>query len=239
MFRIDPSETKMGEVVRIAGLKTPLYQYQAFGVYWQMITSREFGGGFVADDMGLGKTLSFLAYVVVERQLAVLWRDVLKCRVARDRKHLQAGESGACPTPPKKGWISCPCSSSSPTSRMTRKAGLRMACVPQALVGQWWAQWKMHVDTSDASLGMKIVVDHPALVNDLKTPMEDRKDSCEQAQTRGRMEATKAVKNSKQNDTPKDYQEGILFLTTKENYPKSMKQYFESPGFVHDPKAEG
>ncbi|KAJ5053758.1 uncharacterized protein L3040_000049 [Drepanopeziza brunnea f. sp. 'multigermtubi'] len=239
MFRIDPSETKMGEVVRIVGLKTPLYQYQAFGVYWQMVTSRDVGGGFVADDMGLGKTMSFLAYVVVERQLAVLWRDVLKSRVAKDGRHLLSGESGSCPTSPKRGWITCPCSSSSPTSKLNLKVGLRMACVPQALVGQWWAQWKTHVDTSDNVLGMKIVVDHPALCNDFKTLAEDRVNSCEQSQARGRMEATKAIKNAKKNDVSKEHQEGILFLTTKENYPKSMKAYFESPGFVHDPKVEG
>ncbi|CAL3964343.1 hypothetical protein PZA11_001725 [Diplocarpon coronariae] len=239
MFRINPSDTKMGEIVRIAGLNTALYQYQAFGVYWQMITSRDFGGGFVADDMGLGKTMSFLAYVVVERQLAVLWRDVNKSRHARDSKHLLKDEAGSCPTPAKSGWISCPCSPTSPTSKMAPKSGIRMACVPQALVGQWWAQWKTHVDISDGALGMKIVVDHPVLVNDLHTSMEDRLSSCEQSQTRGRMEAVKAIKDKKENDKPKDHHEGVLFLTTKDNYPKSMKKYFESAGQVHDPKRPG
>ncbi|KAK2626435.1 hypothetical protein QTJ16_003610 [Diplocarpon rosae] len=239
MFRINPSETQVGGIVRIAGLKTALYQYQAFGVYWQMITSRDFGGGFVADDMGLGKTMSFLAYMVVERQLAVLWRDVNKSRLARDNRHLLKDQAGRCPTPAKGGWISCPCSSTSPASRMAPKSGIRMACVPQALVGQWWTQWKTHVDTSDGVLGMKIVVDHPALVNDLHTSMEDRLSSCEQSQTRGRMEAVKAGKDKKENDKPKDHHEGILFLTTKDNYPKSMKKYFESAGQVQDPKNPG
>ncbi|PBP28226.1 SNF2 family protein [Diplocarpon rosae] len=239
MFRINPTETQMGESVRIAGLTTALYQYQAFGVYWQMITSRDFGGGFVADDMGLGKTMSFLAYVVVERQLAILWRDVNKSRLARDNRHLLQDQAGSCPTPAKTGWISCPCSSTSPTSKMAPKSGIRMACVPQALVAQWWTQWKTHVDTSDGVLGMKIVVDHPALVNDLHTSMEDRLSSCEQSQTRGRMEAVKATKDKKENDKPKDHHEGILLLTTKDNYPKSMKKYFESAGQVHDPKSPG
>src|SRR4051812_47078665 len=63
MFNIDPTQAELNQHVPIAGLKTPVYQYQAFGVYWQMITSRKFGGGFVGDAMGLGKTLSFLAYI--------------------------------------------------------------------------------------------------------------------------------------------------------------------------------
>src|SRR5688500_15927947 len=64
MFNLDPLQTALEELVEIAGLKTKIYQYQAFGVYWQMMTSRKLGGGFVADTMGLGKTLSFLAFFV-------------------------------------------------------------------------------------------------------------------------------------------------------------------------------
>lgn len=66
MFGINPAETQADRLVTIHGLKTRIYQYQAFGVYWQMVTSRSVGGGFVADDMGLGKTLSFLAYIIVD-----------------------------------------------------------------------------------------------------------------------------------------------------------------------------
>jgi len=32
MFAIDPSKTGIEERVTIAGLKTPIYQYQAFGI---------------------------------------------------------------------------------------------------------------------------------------------------------------------------------------------------------------
>lgn len=32
MFRIDPTKTRIDELVPIAGLKTKIYQYQAFGV---------------------------------------------------------------------------------------------------------------------------------------------------------------------------------------------------------------
>ena len=136
MFGIDTTKTGLNEVVTIAGLKTKIYQYQAFGVYWQMLTSRELGGGFVADALGLGKTLSFLAYVVVERQLAVLWRDVGKSRAAKDGKHLLQGEQdedAACPSGQKAGWIACPCVPNNPTSKMAPQPGVRMACVPIAL----------------------------------------------------------------------------------------------------------
>jgi hypothetical protein len=49
LFQIDPSKTGMKERVHIVGIKQPLFQYQAFSVYWQMLNSRRFGGGFVAD----------------------------------------------------------------------------------------------------------------------------------------------------------------------------------------------
>jgi hypothetical protein len=55
-FGIDPRKTALDETVFVAGLRTKIYQYQAFGVYWQLMTSRNLGGGFVGDSMGLGKT---------------------------------------------------------------------------------------------------------------------------------------------------------------------------------------
>ena len=161
MFKLDPSKTAPGELVTIAGLKTKIYQYQAFGVYWQMMTSRKLGGGFVADGMGLGKTLSFLAFFVAERQLAYLWQEVDHSRKARDGKHLREDEhmeGDICPTRSKTGWISCPCASSSPTSTMLPKPGVRLACVPEKLVRSWWAEWKRHVDviSDQGALGLNI-----------------------------------------------------------------------------------
>jgi hypothetical protein len=239
MFRHDPKETGTDKRIAIAGLKTKIYEYQAFGVYWQMITSRALGGGFLADDMGLGKTLSFLAYVVVERQLSVLHREVTKSRVAKDGKHLQEGEEGTCPTSSKPGWIACPCSSASPTSRMRPQPGLRMACVPQGLVGQWWGQWKTHVDISDSELAMKVVVDHPATFNNISITITDRLSSGETAQNTTRMQAEKSrVKDGKVDDRPKEYHEGYLLLTTKETYPKFAKK-FETNGQIHDQKKRG
>ncbi|KAE9363422.1 hypothetical protein N431DRAFT_357289 [Stipitochalara longipes BDJ] len=239
MFRHDPKETGTDKLVTITGLKTKIYQYQAFGVYWQMMTSRVLGGGFLADDMGLGKTLSFLAYIVVERQLSVLHREVIKSRAAKDGKHLQEGEEGNCPTSSKPGWIACPCSSASPTSRMPPQSGLRMACVPQGLVGQWWAQWKTHVDVSDGELAMKIVVDHPATFNNISITITDRLSSGETAQNTTRMQAERCrVKDGKVDDRPKEYQEAYLLLTTKETYSKFAKK-FETSGQIHDLKKRG
>jgi hypothetical protein len=239
MFRHDPNETGIDKLITIAGLKTEVYQYQAFGVYWQMVTSRDLGGGFLADDMGLGKTLSFLAYVVVERQLSVLYREVAKSRAAKDGKHLFEGQPGECPSPSKVGWIACPCSPTSPTLRMAPQPGLRMACVPQGLVAQWWAQWKTHVDITDTDLAMKIIVAHPATFNNINITIADRLSSGETAQNTTRMQAEKfRGKDGKGDDRPKDYQEGYLLLTTKETYLKLSKK-FESSGQIHDPKKCG
>jgi len=145
MFAIDPYDTRAGIKITIAGLKTSIYQYQAFGVYWQMVTSRTLGGGFVADDMGLGKTLSFLSYIVVERQLCERWRDVNTSRNPNEKnekvrkRHLQIEEAeqnptAACPLGQMPGWITCPCTRTSPTYLIGPQPGLRMACVPPQLV---------------------------------------------------------------------------------------------------------
>lgn len=219
--------------MKVAGLRTPIYQYQALGVYWQMIAARQLGGGFLADDMGLGKTLSFLAYMVVERQLAVLHRRVKKSRISKDGMHLLEGEDRRCPTPPIEGWIICPCSSSSPTSKMPLQPGLRMACVPAPVVRQWWNQWILHVDTTESSLGLKLVIDHPPVLKDAK--YQDTNLRATVPQNKTRMEPIKAVKNAKKNDEPKENNDCILLLTTQADFPDFLKG-FSSEGFVHDPK---
>jgi hypothetical protein len=208
-----------------------------------MVTSRELGGGFVADDMGLGKTLSFLAYIIVERQLSVLWREVRGSREMKDGNHLLAdgqNEDAKCPKGSKPGWIACPCAFTNPTSRMKPQPGTRMACVPNPLVGNWWQQWKTHVDTEDKVLSMKIVVDYPGAFG-IDTMIEDRVFSSGAPQNRTRIKAD--VKGGlkaggKGDDRPKDYHEGFLLLTTKETYPKFAKT-FEYEGQVHDPKKLG
>lgn len=238
MFRIDPTATELDQKITVAGLKTSIYQYQAHGVYWQMVNSRTLGGGFVADEMGLGKTLSYLAYIVVERQLAVLCRELKKSRDAKDGKHLpaHADVNAVCPQQ-KAGWIACPCTPGSPTATMQPQPGLRMACVPPALVSGWWAQWKTHIDTADQSLAMKIVIDHPAAFNDRST-MEDLKCSGNQAVTQSRIKADTFRKDGKGFDQPKEYQDGWLLVTTKENFPK-FAQHFKTKGQVQDPKKPG
>ncbi|KAL2069359.1 hypothetical protein VTL71DRAFT_15697 [Oculimacula yallundae] len=236
MFRCDPNSTEIENRIRIAGLRTPIYQYQALGVYWQMITARQLGGGFLADDMGLGKTLSFLAYFVVERQLAVLQRIVAKSRLADDGKHLLENQDGICPNPPAVGWIACPCSSSSPTSKMVLQPGLRMACVPANVVRQWWKQWTLHVDTTESTLGLRLVVDHPAVFKDQTLTMVEMNLSAEAAQSKSRLEPRKATRDRKENDEPKESNDSILLLTTQEGFPKLMKDFSQTPGWTHDPK---
>lgn len=203
-----------------------------------MVNSRSLGGGFVADDMGLGKTLSYLAYIVVERQLAVLWRELKKSRAAKDGKHLpcHADVNAKCPQQ-KPGWIACPCSPGSPTATMQPQPGLRMACVPPALVSGWWGQWKAHIDTTNVALSMKIVVDHPAAFND-RTSMDDMKCSGNNSVTQSRIKADTFHKEGKGVDLPKDYQDGWLLVTTKENFPK-FAQHFKTKGQIQDPKRQG
>ncbi|CZT12306.1 uncharacterized protein RCO7_09039 [Rhynchosporium graminicola] len=236
MFRVDPKNTGIENKVKIAGLKTSIYQYQALGVYWQMVTARQFGGGFLADDMGLGKTLSFLAYFVVERQLAVLHRNVAKSRLSNDSKHLTEGQDGECPNPPAAGWIACPCSSTSPTSKMALQPGLRMACVPAPVVRQWWKQWTQHVDTTESTLGLRLVVDHPAVFKDHALTIAEVNLSAGAAQSKSRMEPRKAARDRKENDEPKESNDSILLLTTQEGFPKLVKEFSQTAGWTRDPK---
>ena len=250
MFNIDPNRTALDELVYVAGLKTKIYQYQAFGVYWQMITSRKLGGGFVADSMGLGKTLSFLAFFVVERQLACLWAIVEKSRSAKDGRHLREDEhkeDDRCPGGRLTGWISCPCASSSPTAKMLPKPGVRLAVVPDKLVRNWWAEWKRHVDTSDGQvLGLTIglcsvilgammsmltlmtVVDYKGAF-DFKTPQADMTANSSLPRNKTRLEANKGTGKAK--DAAKPNHSGWLVLTTLLNYRDWIKK-FEYKGQV-------
>lgn len=112
MFKINPSNTSIDNKVAIFGLKQPhtLNQYQAFAVWWQMKRSRICGGGFVADDPGLGKTFTFLAYIVVERQLICLWHEVDISRAKKDGEHLQLDEqhdNDICPSEERLNLCIC------------------------------------------------------------------------------------------------------------------------------------
>jgi hypothetical protein len=138
MFRIDPEKKTPNDRVPIAGLRSPLYQFQAFGVFWQMVQSRNAGGGVVADSPGLGKTLTFLALLVVERQLIILWDRINSSRRKKDQLHLPiTGQTkkSICSSPPGPGWICCPCQQSNPTSKLEPTYGVRIALVPGSLLG--------------------------------------------------------------------------------------------------------
>lgn len=138
MFGIDPTQNTPHDKVQVAGLREPLYRFQAFGVFWQMIQSRNAGGGIVGDSPGLGKTLTYLALLVVERQLSILWNQVELSRLNGDTLHLpEKGQyiGAVCPSPPGPGWICCPCVNAGPTSKLPSMPGVRMALVPASLVG--------------------------------------------------------------------------------------------------------
>ncbi|KAG4442008.1 hypothetical protein IFR05_002476 [Cadophora sp. M221] len=241
LFQINPTKTSVDERVRIAGLKTPLYQYQAFGVYWQMKNFRTIGGGFVADEMGLGKTLSFLAYIVVERQLAFLWEQVEKSRNQsdpEDRTHLQPGKAGpnaVCPSQGSwgPGWIACPCASPI-TSALSAKPGVRLAIVPPSLVPTWVEEWDKHVDITERSLQMSLVIAHDrsnTMTVDGKMDVRDGRHSTIVRRVQAnRINFRQSARNTHGHfypDQAQVAQERILVVTTRDHYNKTWAKKFE------------
>ncbi|KAK0103145.1 hypothetical protein ONS96_005754 [Cadophora gregata f. sp. sojae] len=241
LFQIDPTKTSIDERVSVTGLKTPIYQYQAFGVYWQMRNSRDIGGGFVADEMGLGKTLSFLAYIVVERQLAFLWEQVEKSRAQKsgtDGTHLQPGEAGldaVCPSMGfyGKGWIACPCASPV-TSALAAKPGVRLAIVPPSLVPTWVEQWDTHVDIVNTLLQMSLVIAHDGSNPTTLDGKMDNRDGRHPAVMRrvqaNRINFTQRARNTDVHFFPDQAQVGqerILVVTTRDHYNKTWATKFE------------
>ncbi|PMD37183.1 hypothetical protein L207DRAFT_599534 [Hyaloscypha variabilis F] len=236
LFDIKPADTGLNSTVELAGLKTHLYQYQAYSVYWQMKTSRTVGGGFVADEPGLGKTLSFLAFVVAERQLSWLWDEVEATREAKGPRHLPKDNQAQglpCPSSHERpGWIACPCSASSPTSKWAAKKGIRLACVPQSLVTSWISQWNIHIDTADEHLGLRLIVAHDA-ANPIPAPTFGNADA-RHARNLNEVRAKRNVFDSKANkynpESARRHQERYLVLTTPQSYRTWVKR-FEYEGF--------
>ncbi|KAH7330505.1 hypothetical protein BKA65DRAFT_434313 [Rhexocercosporidium sp. MPI-PUGE-AT-0058] len=241
LFQIDPTKTSVNERVAIAGLKTPIYQYQAFGVYWQMKNSRTIGGGFVADEMGLGKTLSFLAYIVVERQLAFLWEQVEKSWKQSDpkeRTHLQPDESGPNAVCPQRGhwapgWIACPCASPV-TAALIAKPGVRLAIVPPSLVPTWVEQWDTHVDVMEKFLQMSLVIAHDGSNAPTVDGKKDNRDGRHPAVMRrvqaNKINFTQSARNMHGHfypDKAQTGQERILVITTRDHYNKTWATKFE------------
>ncbi len=114
-----------------------------------------------------------------------------------------------------------------------------MACVPQGMVGQWWAQWKTHVGVTESELAMKIVIDHSPTFNKVNITIADRLSSGETAQNTTRMQGEKyRAKDGKGDDRPKDYHDRCLLLTANETYFKFAKK-FEYNGQIHDAKKHG
>jgi hypothetical protein len=222
LFQIDPNATGMKDRVHVAGLRKPLFQYQAFAVYWQMVNSRRVGGGFVADTPGLGKTLTFLALLVVERQLAVLRKEVDDSRVAGTTEaHLPFKQNAmdVCPSQASRpGWIACPCAFSNPTSQWSPKVGVRIAILPESLMSNWRAQWKEHIDTKELKLGMKLLLAHAASV-------ADRADIAEMADFHENVSLLRANKVKARPDAAKANQERFLVLTTAAAYDAWISKF--------------
>ncbi|TAQ91345.1 hypothetical protein B7494_g362 [Chlorociboria aeruginascens] len=227
MFYIDGRRQGIADMVKIAGLKSPIYQYQALAVYWQMHTSRTVGGGFLADEMGLGKTLTFLAYIVVERQLSVLWSEVTKSRREDNGKHLQVNQHKSgdeCPSPRKSGWIGCPCASSNPASKMAPKPGARLAIVPPGLVSSWRQDWKAHVDLSEATLNMRLLIAHQSTL--IGAP-EVTEDAYRAVNSRKLAASRKRDKDGYVYIKAKPDQEKFLVLSTQDSFPSWVRGHYE------------
>lgn len=244
MFQIDYQKVGIDEMVTIAGLKNPLHQYQAFGVWWQMYTSRRLGGGIVGDEMGLGKTLSFLAYIVVERQLAFLWDDIQKSRKGTDGKpdgrHLSLSVPPntffRCPSEDSRGpgWIACPCLPQSATNQMRAMPGCRLAIVPPTLLHQWHTQWKDHVDEEQTQLSMRIAIAKAGFFDpnerlDIKDAKHAKNISLLGAQ---RVLKTEGGPHGSGPDDPRPGMERVLLLTTAKDYKSWVIKTFSYDGYV-------
>lgn len=257
LFQRDPDRTSIDERVQLAGLKTPIYLYQAFGVYWQLKTSRAMGGGFVCDEMGLGKTLSFLAYMVVERQLAMLhWQvdhpDHLK---NQGHEHLTAEEAAldptlVCPSASRRGpgWIPCPCVSAI-TAQLAPKPGVRLAVVPPSLVSTWVEQWNTHIDEANQLMQMRLIIAHDASNDKPIGGGYDLRDGRHRS-NQSRVIADHIEYPGRQDtDHTKEFfsdgaryaQERLLVLTTAEYWVKHWAKQFErvAPKWSWDNKEEG
>lgn len=203
-----------------------------------MKTSRAVGGGFVADEMGLGKTLSFFAYIVAERQLSWLWQDVEAARAIGHPRHLK--ETGQyprarCPSrDERRGWIACPCVSSSPTSKWSAKGGVRLACVPQSLIPTWAKQWNEHVNEREGNLGMRLVIAHGSS-NPIPAPGFGNVDA-RHARNIKELSAKRNIFDSKASayldDTAKPNQDRYLVLTATQSYKKWVKRFEYTGQFV-------
>ena len=191
-----------------------------------MVNSRRNGGGFVADTMGLGKTLTFLALIVVERQLCILWDDVEKSRAANDGRHLQMRQLHAdvCPTAEERlGWITCPCDLSSPTSRLPKQSGVRIALLPASLMPSWRKQWKEHIAPDDPVLDMRLLIAHEDSLASATTQ--------EMANWPVNINALKATKTSRGPDIAKPSQEKFLILATAQSYDALIAKFrYGGPG---------
>lgn len=237
LFKMDPDPDNQLNLdpIQITGLKSRLYPYQVFGTFWQMKNSRAIGGGFVGDEMGLGKTLSFFAFIVVERQLSMLWGLVSKERQLGSRKHHKSGAVDAhlpCPSEYERPyWISCPCSTSNPSSQMMPKPGLRLAVVPPTLTKQWMSEWDKHIEKEKSPLGMKLAVVHPPAFPEHGTP--DVRDATRNTATKSYMAAKKSRPTTSLNSTEVDEivegQEKWLVLATKQYYYPWAKTYAYTP----------
>lgn len=112
-------------LVRIRGLRRPLFQFQALGVFW--VLTRWLGGNgcaVVGDYPGLGKTIQAECLWVLWVNLGDMYDEVARSRQRNDRQHLAKGvEAGVCP------------------SAAHEKYGFECSCVPGSAAQRWEATY--------------------------------------------------------------------------------------------------
>ncbi|KAH8592808.1 hypothetical protein B0O99DRAFT_674250 [Bisporella sp. PMI_857] len=234
LFNMDTAKTGVEERVQLAGLKQPLFQYQAFAVFWQMSTSRSSGGGFMADAPGLGKTLVFLAFIVVEHQLSLLHEDVKKSIATgvnpdrdwetADKRHRtpdnQSPDSDCPSSNERPGWIRCPCLRSSPAFRMEPHRGVRLALVPTTLMANWRKQWAENIDLDIIGLDMRLLLAHPGGAENAK-----RHELAEFPDNIAALKSGTSNLGEKVPDTAFMHQERFLVLATSQGYESWISKF--------------
>lgn len=193
-----------------------------------MKQSRFTHGGFLSDTPGLGKTFTFLAWLVVERQLAVLHEEVRVSRQKNDGRHNQVDKypfGPACPTQGERpNWIVCPCSQFAITAPLQPKHGARLALVPSNLVTNWKSEWYNCIDMDHQNLlDMRLIVVHAQI--------KDSRESGWIPANLNRLKANSTGRNSKIPGAVLKGQEGYLVVASKDDFLKWTKEYFLTPNY--------
>lgn len=167
LFYADPDDHDPKTMIELTGLNRELFPYQAYAVYWMLKKEgTEAGGGFLSDEQGLGKTTEAIFLCIVTRMLQEPKEAVNKSAKQHPGSHLDNSEkqlpNSQCPSE-RKGekpfGIACPCVRSSPSFKITVKAGPVLVVAPKALLETWKREFEAIIG-KDNVYGMKLQIAH-------------------------------------------------------------------------------